>query len=174
MRTESHIEHELELVVDRTQTVAAGVVRIVLRDPTGVDLPAWEPGAHIDLVLGDDLVRHYSLCGDPHNATGYEVAVLRAPNSRGGSIYIHDALAEGQHLRVRGPRNHFPLVDSDRYLFIAGGIGVTPFLPMMASVSRQGADWRLVYGGRSRASMAFWDEIVGSYPGRVDIFPEDE
>jgi ferredoxin-NADP reductase len=172
MRAESHIEHEL--VVERRQTVAVGVVRIVLRDPTGVDLPAWQPGAHIDLVLGDDLVRHYSLCGDQYDATQYEVAVLREPNGRGGSAYVHDVLAEGQHLRVRGPWNNLPLVDSDRYLFIAGGIGVTPFVPMMASVASQGADWRLVYGGRSRASMAFWDEIAGKFPGRVDICPEDE
>jgi ferredoxin-NADP reductase len=75
---------------------------------------------------------------------------------------------------VRGPRNNFPLIDSDRYLFIAGGIGVTPFIPMVESVASRGAGWRLVYGGRSRASMAFRDEILAAYPGNVDICPEDE
>jgi ferredoxin-NADP reductase len=172
MRTESHIE--LDLVVDRKQIIAAGVMRVVLRDPGGGDLPAWEPGAHIDLALGDDLVRQYSLCGDQHDPTAYEVAVLREPNGRGGSAYVHNVLAKGQHISVRGPRNNFPLIDSDRYLFIAGGIGVTPFIPMVESVASRGADWRLVYGGRSRASMAFRYEITAAYPGKVDICPEDE
>jgi ferredoxin-NADP reductase len=174
MRTESHVERELDLVVERKRIVGAGVMQVVLRDPGAAGLPAWEPGAHIDVVLGHDLVRQYSLCGDQRDPTAYEVAVLREPNGRGGSAYVHDVLTEGQHVCVRGPRNNFPLVDSDRYLFIAGGIGVTPFLPMVASVARRGADWRLVYGGRSRASMAFCDEIAAAHPGRVDICPEDE
>jgi ferredoxin-NADP reductase len=174
MRSESHIEQELDLVVDRKEVIAAGVVRVILHDPAGGDLPAWEPGAHIDLGLGDNLVRQYSLCGDRQDPSAYQVAVLREPDGRGGSAYVHDVLARGQHVSVRGPRNNFPLIDSDRYLFIAGGIGVTPFIPMVASAESRGADWRLVYGGRSRASMAFSDETAAAYPGKVDICPEDE
>jgi ferredoxin-NADP reductase len=169
-----HVEHMLSLVVDRKEPVAAGVVRLVLRDPEGVDLPAWEPGAHIDLVLGDDLVRQYSLCGDPKDAKTYEVAVLREIAGRGGSVHVHDVLAENSTVDVRGPRNHFSLVDSQRYLFIAGGIGVTPLLPMMAAVAGRGADWQMVYGGRSRKSMAFWEELEAAYPGKVQVWPEDE
>jgi ferredoxin-NADP reductase len=160
-----HPEHLHNLVVDRKQTMATGVAHFVLRDPDGVNLPSWDPGAHIDIVLGDDMVRQYSLCGDHRDPKTYEIAVLREPDGRGGSIYLHDVLGEGQSVSVRGPRNHFPLVDSERYLFIAGGIGVTPLLPMVASVASSSADWRLVYGGRSRGSMAFRDEVTATYPG---------
>jgi ferredoxin-NADP reductase len=76
-------------------------------------------------------------------------------------------------VRVRGPRNHFQLEPSARYLFIAGGIGITPILPMVASAEADGRDWELVYGGRSRASMAFLDEL-SAYGDRVRIHPQDE
>ena len=76
-------------------------------------------------------------------------------------------------IRVRGPRNHFPLVASERYLFVAGGIGITPMLPMIAEADAAGSDWRLLYGGRERASMAFLDELA-QYGGRVTIVPQDE
>jgi ferredoxin-NADP reductase len=102
------------------------------------------------------------------------VAVLREPESRGGSRYVHDTLAEGDTVRVSGPRNHFPLVDSPRYLFIAGGIGITPVLPMITAVERRGADWQLLYGGRSRATMAFARQLVMDHPHRVELCPQDE
>ena len=87
---------------------------------------------------------------------------------------MHDSLTEGDIVRVRSPRNHFALVDSPRYLFIAGGIGITPILPMINEAERRGADWRLTYGGRSRATMAFAGQLDHAHPGRVDIRPQDE
>jgi len=87
---------------------------------------------------------------------------------------VHDNLQEGVTLRVRGPRNHFPLVDAPRYRFIAGGIGITPIFAMLEEVQRQGGDWTLLYGGRTKASMAFVDELVERYPDRVTIWPQDE
>ena len=99
--------------------------------------------------------------------------MLRDPNSRGGSDKVHIALTAGSIIRVRGPRNHFPLVASSRYLFVAGGIGITPMLPMIAEANAAGSDWRLLYGGRERASMAFLDELA-PYGGRVTIVPQDE
>jgi ferredoxin-NADP reductase len=166
-------EHEADLVVREAQIVADGVVALTLADPNGGELPPWTPGAHIDFVLGDELIRQYSLCSSPSKQNVWRVCVLRAPDSRGGSERVHDMLTSGSIVRVRGPRNHFALVASPRYLFIAGGIGITPLLPMIAEADASSADWRLLYGGRERASMAFLDELA-QYGDRVRIVPQDE
>jgi ferredoxin-NADP reductase len=152
-------EVELDVEVRRREAVADGVVTLTLADPNGADLPEWAPGAHIDLIMTPSLVRQYSLCGDTANRAEWQVGVLLDPNSRGGSQFVHGELHEGATVRVRGPRNHFPLVGSPRYLFIAGGIGVTPMMPMIAAAEAAGAAWRLLYGGRTRSSMAFADEL---------------
>jgi ferredoxin-NADP reductase len=162
----------MKLLLDNREPIADGVVLLTLRHPDGDPLPGWTPGAHVDLVLADDLVRQYSLCGDPDDTSIMQVAVLREPEGRGGSQHVHDVLAVGRQIEVRGPRNHFELVEAKRYLFIAGGIGITPILPMIAQVERTGHDWRLLYGGRTRSSMAFRDEL--EHLGQVDIRPEDE
>jgi ferredoxin-NADP reductase len=166
-------ELEADLVVEASEPVAEGVVAVVLADSTGAPLPAWTPGAHIDLILSEDLIRQYSLCSSPGEPDRWRVGVLKAPDSRGGSERVHTALAAGSRVRVRGPRNHFPLVSSPRYRFIAGGIGITPLLPMMAEADAAGADWTLLYGGRERASMAFLDELA-QYGDKVTIAPENE
>jgi ferredoxin-NADP reductase len=166
-------EHETDLVVQEARAVANDVIVLTLADPRGAELPAWTPGAHIDLILGDDLTRQYSLCGSPSKPDVWHVAVLLAPASRGGSQRVHSGLTPGSRVRVRGPRNHFPLVASPRYLFIAGGIGITPILPMIAEAEATGADWRLLYGGRERTSMAFLDELA-TYGDRVSIVPQSE
>lgn len=170
----THDEVELDLVVTAKEQVADGVVRLTLENPDGGALPAWSPGAHTDLRFGDGLVRQYSLCGDPADRHRWKVAVLREPESRGGSKFVHDHLCVGDAVRALGPRNHFALNDSKRYLFIAGGIGITPVLPMVAAVEASGAHWRLVYGGRSRASMAFVEDLADRYGDKVEIRPQDE
>jgi len=96
--------------LEHKETVAEGVVLLTLRDPEGQPLPEWQPGAHIDLMLRADSVRQYSLCGDPVDRSRLRVAVLREPESRGGSSYVHDVFSEGESVRIRGPRNNFPLV----------------------------------------------------------------
>jgi ferredoxin-NADP reductase len=163
----------VRLLLDRKEPIADGVVLLTLRRPDGRPLPAWTPGAHIDLVL-DGLVRQYSLCGDPRDESVMQVAVLREPSGRGGSRHVHDVLVAGQGIEVAGPRNHFPLVQAKRYLFVAGGIGITPIRPMVAEVAAAGRDWRLVYGGPTRSSMAFREELAGRHPGNVEIRPRDE
>lgn len=165
-------EHESEVVVVAKDTVADGVVALVLRDAHDRLLPPWEPGAHVDLLLDGAPTRQYSLCSDPHDRTTYRLGVLRDPEGRGGSLHVHDRLAVGDVVRVRGPRNHFPLVPAPAHLFIAGGIGITPILPMVAAVEKAGTPWRLVYGGRRRASMAFLDELA-AYGDRVSVCPQD-
>ena len=86
---------------------------------------------------------------------------------------IHDKLVEGDELEVRGPRNHFRLEPAEKHLFIAGGIGITPLLPMIATATAAGSDWRLVYGGRTRGSMAFLGDLE-AYGDRVDLWPQVE
>lgn len=160
-------------VVDRV-SAAAGVVLVTLADPSGAELPRWQPGAHLEIVLASGLVRHYSLCGDPDDRQRYTVAVLRVADGRGGSREIHDSDLVGQQLLVRGPRNHFGLGEADHYLFLAGGIGITPIMAMVQAAEVGHRDWRLIYGGRSRAAMAFWDRLAALAPDRVEFVPEDE
>lgn len=165
-------EVEVDVEVRRREAVSDGVVTLTLADPNGADLPEWAPGAHIDLLMTPSLVRQYSLCGDTANRGEWQVGVLLDPNSRGGSQFVHDKLHEGSTVRVRGPRNHFPLVGSPRYLFIAGGIGITPMMPMIAAGEAAGVDWRLLYGGRSRSSMAFVDDLQ-RHGDRVTVCARD-
>ncbi|MFC8129882.1 PDR/VanB family oxidoreductase [Streptomyces sp. NPDC057302] len=167
----------LRLVVTRHERVAEGVVQLRLE---GDHLPAWEPGAHLDLVLPSGLVRQYSLCGDPEDTSSYTVAtrlIGEEQGGRGGSREVHEQLQEGAEVEVRGPRNRFPLADADAYVFVAGGIGITPILPMLRAVEAGGHEWRLLYGGRSRASMPFLEEVeklAGTTAGRLTVVAEDE
>jgi ferredoxin-NADP reductase len=164
-----------------SRTIAADdVVSLTLRRLDGGPLPSWTPGAHIDVLLNSEngdgdggLIRQYSLCGHPAERGAWQIAVLREPQGRGGSAYIHDHLREGATVRVRGPRNNFPLRPAARHLFIAGGVGITPILPMVEAAEAAGADWRLLYGGRTRTSMAFLDRLA-PHGDRVLIRPQDE
>jgi ferredoxin-NADP reductase len=159
-------------VVAKT-VVADDVATLTLAHPDGARLRDWSPGAHVDLVLPNGTTRQYSLCGDRWDPLTYTVGVLREPAGRGGSAYVHDVLQPGHRVGVGGPRNNFPLVPADRYLFVAGGIGITPLLPMVHQAALLGADWQLLYGGRRRASMAFLDQLAG-YGDRVRLVPQDE
>ncbi|MFJ9587888.1 PDR/VanB family oxidoreductase [Streptomyces acidicola] len=156
------------------EQVADGVVALTLAHPDGARLPDWTPGSHIDLVLPEGTVRQYSLCGDRWDAHTYRISVLREAAGRGGSAYVHDELRPGDRVGVGAPRNHFPLVPSQRYLFVAGGIGITPLLPMVHQAELLCADWQLLYGGRTRASMAFREELTRTYGERVHLVPQDE
>ncbi|MFD8390208.1 PDR/VanB family oxidoreductase [Streptomyces sp. NPDC059680] len=155
----------LRLLVTSRETVAEGVVRLRLE---GRDLPRWEPGAHLDLVLPSGLVRQYSLCGDPEDTSSYTVATRLVEDGRGGSREVHEQVTEGTELEVRGPRNRFPLVEAESYVFVAGGIGITPLLPMLRSLPEH-AEWRLLYAGRDRASMPFLEEVEKLGRDRVTV-----
>ncbi|WP_412078184.1 PDR/VanB family oxidoreductase [Streptomyces xanthophaeus] len=157
------------LITSRTQP-ADGVLRLTLRSP---ELPAWTPGAHVDITLPSGLVRQYSLCGDPAEAGAYTIAIRLVEDGRGGSREAHERLVEGAELELRPPRNRFELVPAPSYVFVAGGIGITPILPMLRAATAAGADWTLLYGGRSRASMPFLPELA-RYGDRVTIAPQDE
>ncbi len=164
-------ELESEAVVSAVAAPADGIVELTLSANDGGALPGWTPGAHIDVLLGPDLIRQYSLCG-PRGDTSYRIAVLLAPESRGGSRGVHH-LTEGDAVRIRGPRNNFPMLGSKSYIFIAGGIGVTPLLPMIEAAETAGADWHLFYGGRSETTMAYLDHLR-QYGDRVTAVARDE
>lgn len=161
------------LRVEKKTPQAQGVVSLSLVDPDGARLPDWTPGSHIDLLLPGDRVRQYSLCGDRWDPFRYEIAILREPAGRGGSAYVHDHLAEGDLVGFGGPRNNFHLVPAARYLFIAGGIGITPLLPMVEQAKLLGIPWILLYGGRSRSSMAYLPRLA-RWGSHVKAWPEDE
>jgi ferredoxin-NADP reductase len=162
------------VVVTSVRHVAREIIELDLADPDGGRLPAWEPGAHIDLVLPSRRVRSYSLCSNPADLSTYRVAVLREPASRGGSDELHDSVVEGMRLGLFGPRNHFELVDAPAYLFLAGGIGIAPLLPMIAALEKRGAVWSCVYAGRTVASMAFVDDLLEYGADRVEVLVEEE
>jgi ferredoxin-NADP reductase len=171
---------ERDLVVAGRTEIAAGVVALDLVSPNGRDLPAWTPGSHIDVVLpmpagGEQLERQYSLCGDLSDRSRWRIAVLREDAGRGGSVRIHDEIAVGQRLRVRGPRNHFAfeVTPGTRYRFVAGGIGITPLRAMVAMAAAAGVEWTLDYAGRSLGTMAFAEELVAAYPDRVRLHAAD-
>ncbi|GAA4471260.1 PDR/VanB family oxidoreductase [Rhodococcus olei] len=162
----------VDLLVRQMRIESSGVLSLRLEHPRGEALDRWTPGAHLDLHLGGGLVRQYSLCGDPDDKAGYRVAILREPDGRGGSRRVHDTLRPGDTVPVSLPRNNFELLPSPRYVFVAGGIGITPILAMIVEAQRAGADWELHYGGRSRATMAFLDELA-PHEGRVHVVTED-
>ena len=167
------IQGTQKLRVRRMTWEAQDVVSVVLGRDDGADLPEFSCGAHVDVVLSPNLVRQYSLCGNPADRKQWMLAVLLEPEGRGGSEFVHTTLRPGMVVEVAGPRNNFPLIDAERVLFIAGGIGITPLLPMVRAAEDQGRDWTLLYGGRRRASMAFLDELRALGP-RVTIAPQDE
>ncbi|MCE5290964.1 MAG: ferric reductase-like transmembrane domain-containing protein [Nocardiaceae bacterium] len=159
------------VVAGRTQ-LADGVVGLRLMAP-GRTLPTWASGAHVTVYLPNGLERQYSLCGDPAIRDSYEIAVALGENPGPGSRWIHERLAIGDSIEIGRPRNNFRLHAASSYLFVAGGIGITPIASMLASVPA-GRDWSLVYLGRSRRAMPFADELERRYPGRVTVYARDE
>lgn len=151
----------MELRVAAIRYEAEGVVSLELRDPGGGALPAFAPGAHIDLHLPNGVTRSYSLASDAACREAYVVGVGLDPKSRGGSRFVHERLRVGQMIAIDGPRNNFPLMPSDApCILIAGGIGITPMMAMVRELASAGRDHRLYYAARDRTRAAFLDELA--------------
>jgi tetrachlorobenzoquinone reductase len=144
---------------------AAGVVSLQLASPDDSALPAFTPGAHIDLHLPDGTIRQYSLCGDTDDTLQYRVGIREIGGGH-ASQFIHRKLRPGELLTISPPRNNFPLVGASRYLFIAGGIGVTPLIPMMRAADKCSTPWSLLYCNRRPGDAPFLKEIM-SFRGNV-------
>ncbi|MGW4028883.1 cytochrome P450/oxidoreductase [Streptomyces sp. NPDC004838] len=162
------------LRVTAVREAARDVLAVELGMPDAGALPPWRPGAHVELRLPSGRLRQYSLCGDPADATTWRIGVLREPDGRGGSVELHDLARSGVTFAVRGPRNHFPLVPAESYLFLAGGIGVTPILAMVREAAGRGTPFTVVYGGRTRSTMAFADELAAVAGDALTLLPQDE
>jgi ferredoxin-NADP reductase len=162
-------------VVTKREPLTPDVVALTLADPQGGLLPSWKPGAHIDVRLPSGRRRQYSLCGAPRRRTEYRIAVRRIADGGGGSMEMHDTFDVGDSLVFEGPRNAFYLVTDEReVLFVIGGIGVTPILPMIRTAQQHGINWRAIYAGRSRRYMPLLDEVVAAAPERVTVWADDE
>ncbi len=154
------------------------VVALTLAAADAEPLPRWHPGAHLDVHLPSGRLRQYSLCGDPETRDSYRIAVRRIPDGGGGSVEVHDGLPVGATVTTHGPRNAFPLTipgygsPTQRFRFIAGGIGITPILSMLRQAQRIGVEWSMIYVGRSADSLPFVDEVSG-YGDRVEIRTDD-
>ncbi len=168
------VDRELHLVVDEVRVEAHDARSFRLVAAGGAELPSWQPGSHLQVRLPSGRRRHYSLCGDAVDRRSYRIAVRRLANGGGGSRELHDSVGVGSTLTAHGPRNTFPYASAAGYLFLAGGIGITPILPMVKQAAADGAPWQLVYTGRSRASMPFLDELAALDPSRIHIRPYDQ
>lgn len=160
-----HVSAWRTLVVTDRSIPCRDVLTLSLADPYGLPLPSWDPGAHLRIQLPSGRIRHYSMCGP------YTVAIRLQPNDESASHEVRDSIHPGTELRVRDPRNGFPFGGEERPYFIAGGIGITPILPMIEAASEQNLDWRLVYRGKSQDTMPFLDRLD---PARTRVLTEPD
>lgn len=161
----------LSLVVARKERIARDIFLFELRDPHGAELPAFTPGSHLTLEAPNGCRRNYSICNAPHETRCYEIAVKRDSNGRGGSISIADDAGVGQRVRAIGPRNNFELsTHAGQFIFVAGGIGITPIVSMMRHLKHtDGGPFALHYLTRDAQSTAFLKELREEFPGCVHL-----
>ena len=154
--------------------VQAGVLYLTLKDPRGRLLPQWRAGSHIDLAAGG-YSRKYSLCGDPADHEKWQVAILNEPDGSGGSAHFHAVLRSGSTVRAAGPFNLFQLDETaDRYLLIAGGIGITPILAMADRLKTLNKPYSLIYAGRTRADMPLLTRLADDHARNLKVFAKNE
>lgn len=173
------VRNRRTMIVEERRLVARDpdVVALTLVAADGAELRRWHPGAHIDVHLPSGRTRQYSLCGDPDRLDHYRIAVREVPGHGGASIEVR-GLRVGQRVQISDPRNAFmmPLPGSgsrsERLRFIAGGIGITPILPMVRLADRLGLDWSLRYTGRHRDSLPFLEELEG-FGDRVRVLTDE-
>ncbi|MDH4846247.1 MULTISPECIES: PDR/VanB family oxidoreductase [Pseudomonas] len=169
------MNEKLTLKVTDISCEAKDVMVLELKHPEGKDLPAFTAGAHIEIYLQGNLIRHYSLCNDPAERGRYCIGVGLAKESRGGSRSIHQTVRVGMTIQCSPPRNNFPMAsDAAEHVFVAGGIGVTPIMAMIKTCIREGKKWRLFYCARNRQRTAFYEELKALAPNNCTFHFDDE
>jgi vanillate O-demethylase ferredoxin subunit len=160
----------LAVKVEKKVREAEDIVSFEFASVDGKPLPPFSAGSHIDVHVSEGLVRQYSLCNDPTESHRYQIAVLRDPNSRGGSVAVHEQIKVGDVIRISEPRNHFALGHAEHYLLLAGGIGVTPILCMAERLATIGASFEMHYCSRAPERTAFLERIKASkFADRVQL-----
>lgn len=172
-------ELTIDVTISERIEIGEDTISLTFVRQDGEEFPPWSPGAHIDLHLGkmpdgDPLVRQYSLWSDPQDRRRISVGVLKDPNSRGGSLRVHETMHIGTDLRITGPRNHFMLGQADSYILFAGGIGITPIISMARELERQAQDWKLYYLARSRDRLSLLEELATLPASKVLLHADDE
>jgi ferredoxin-NADP reductase len=164
------------LRVSKVRREAQDIASFELVDPLGLELPRFTAGAHLDVRIQENIRRQYSLCNDPQERHRYVIAVLNEPAGRGGSRSMHETITVGSVLLVSPPRNHFPLAGREArfHLLLAGGIGVTPMLAMIAELERRASAWQMHYCTRSPSRTAFLDRLQPLIAaGKVELHHDD-
>lgn len=165
----------LDVVVTGRDDQAAGIAVFDLKRADGGPLPAFDAGAHIDVVIGDGLIRQYSLCGVPGETGAYRIGVLDDPNSRGGSSTIHREFLPGKTVQISAPRNHFPLdLSAAKTVLVGGGIGITPMIAMAYTLKAAGLPFELHYCSRSRTQAGFLGELAENFANQTQVHFDDE
>ncbi len=150
----------LKTIISKVEHLSDDIAVYEFRDADGRDLPVWDAGAHLDIVVAPEFLRQYSMCGDPADRSSYRIAVLKEPDGRGGSLLMHRIFSEGRRVFLSKPINHFPLVETAEMTFLmGGGIGVTPMVAMGHRLHALGRNFALHYSVPSRGRAAFADEL---------------
>ncbi|MFA5951043.1 MAG: PDR/VanB family oxidoreductase [Hyphomicrobium sp.] len=169
---------DIRVRVAEVEAVTPTIRRLRLVASSGEPLPEFSGGAHTVLSMSDGvrLIRNpYSLMGSPFEPASYEISVLRVPQSRGGSSFVHDQLHVGSEIAISPPVNLFPLDRRGRkHILLAGGIGITPFMAMTAELEREGGHFELHYGMRSRDHGAYWGDLAKRHGHRLHTYFDNE
>lgn len=166
----------LRLEVSKAERMCGDVAKYEFRASDGSDLPVWEAGAHLDIVVAPEFLRQYSMSGNPADRSVYQIGVLREDGGRGGSKLLHRIFVEGRKVFVSRPINHFPLDETaERTILMGGGIGITPMIAMAHRLYAIGADFEMRYSIRSRGRAGFLDDLAGfPWKERVVVHVSDE
>ncbi|OAN76617.1 NAD-binding oxidoreductase [Jannaschia sp. EhC01] len=166
----------IQVEITRADVSAQGISLYEFQPVGGGELPEWQAGAHLDIVVAPEFLRQYSISGDPADRSKYQIAVLREDAGRGGSMLLQRIFNKGRRIFISRPINHFPLdATATHSLLMGGGIGITPMVAMAHELHAQGRDFTMHYSGRSRATMGLLDEIAGfPWADRVHLHITDE
>ena len=166
----------LAVTLAKIERLTDEITKYELRATDDSPLPAWQAGAHIDVVVAPEYLRAYSLCGNPADQDKYEIAVLKEAEGRGGSALLHRIFSEGRKLFISPPINHFELVETAPHvILLGGGIGVTPMVGFAHRLYQLGRSFELHYSVKTKAHLAFAEELQqSSFAKSVHIHISDE